>query len=447
MTAIFLLLTIFLHLFTTSTTALGVNYGMAADNLPSPFVVANFVKTQTIFDSVKLFDTNPDVLRAFANTGILLTVTVGNGDIPALTNTVVARRWVAQNISPFYPQTKIKYICVGSEVLFSKNTDWINNLVPAMRSLHYALFKAGIQDVKVTTAHALNIFRRETLPSLMRFMVGYDQSFFAPILQFHHRTKSPFMVNPYPYFSANLSRRLNYALFKPNRGVYDKYTRKTYTNMFDALMDSTYSAMKALGYGDVEIVIGETGWPSQGDASSPFATMENAISYNGHLVKEIISGKGTPLMPNRKFETYMFSLFNENQKPGPLAEKYWGLFKPDLTPTYNIGLLRSEQSVPTPTNPSPATPAPSGKSFCVPKIGVSYAQLQSNLDYACGQGIDCTTIQPGGACYEPNTVQAHAAFAMNSYYRTKGESYFTCDFAGTGQITTSDPSYGNCHYL
>ncbi|XWS70840.1 hypothetical protein CRYUN_Cryun03dG0083500 [Craigia yunnanensis] len=314
-----------------------------------------------------------------------------------------------------------------------------------MRCLHYALVKAGIQDIKVSSSHALNIFRRETLPSLMRFMVGYDLSFFAPIFQFHQRTKSPFMINPYPYFSTNLSRRLNYALFKPNRGIYDKYTRKTYTNMFDALMDSTYSAMEALGYGDVDIVIGETGWPSQGDASSPFATMENAISYNGH-VKEIISGKGTPLMPNRKFEMYMFALFNENQKPGPLAEKYWGLFKPDLTPMYNVGLLRHELSVPTPTNPSPAIPAPSDNNYCVPKIAVSYAQLQSNLDYACGQGIDCTPIQPGGTCYEPNTVRSHAAFAMNSYYRTKGQSYFSCDFAGTGQITSIDPSYGNCHY-
>lgn len=148
MIAIFILLTIFPHLFTT-TTAIGVNYGMAADNLPPPSVVANFIKTQTVFNSVKLFDANPDVLRAFANTGISLTVTIGNGDIPALTNTVAARRWVAQHISPFHPQTKIEYICVGSEVLFSKNADWINNLVPAMRSLHYALVKAGMQDIKV----------------------------------------------------------------------------------------------------------------------------------------------------------------------------------------------------------------------------------------------------------------------------------------------------------
>lgn len=122
---------------------------MASDSLPSPFVVANFIKTQTIIDSVKIFDTNPDILRAFANTSISVTVTARNEDIPALANGIEARRWVSRYISPFYPQTKIKYICAGSEVLFSNVTDWINNLVPAMKSLHSALVKAGIQDIKV----------------------------------------------------------------------------------------------------------------------------------------------------------------------------------------------------------------------------------------------------------------------------------------------------------
>ncbi|GKU91938.1 hypothetical protein SLEP1_g5741 [Rubroshorea leprosula] len=143
-----LLFTTVLHLF-TSTAALGVNYGAMADNLPSPAQVANFIKTQTIFDSVKLFDTNPDFLRAFANTGISVTVTIANGDIPALADTLSARRWVASNIKPFYPQTNIKYICVGNEVLFSNNQDLINNLIPAMRSLNNALVRDGFQKIKV----------------------------------------------------------------------------------------------------------------------------------------------------------------------------------------------------------------------------------------------------------------------------------------------------------
>ncbi|XVF23891.1 hypothetical protein REPUB_Repub13aG0078700 [Reevesia pubescens] len=338
-----LLITTFLHLF-SSAAALGVNYGMIADNLPSPPEVANFIKTKTIFDSVKIFDTNPDVLRAFSNTNISISVTVANGEIPSLTNVRAARRWVNTHIRPFHPQTKIKYISVGNEVLLFNNQDEINNLLPAMRSLNRALQIAGIQDIKVTTAHALNIFNGLTVPSLARFRQDYAKSFFAPLLLFHKRTKTPFMINPYPYFELNaMENKLDYAVFKRNPGVFDKHSGKTYTNAFDALLDKTFSAMSAIGCGDVEIVIGETGWPSQGDGGNLVATIDNALSYNGNLVKEILSGKGTPLMPNRRFEAYIFGLFNENQKPGPLAEKNWGLFRPDLTPVYNAGVLRNGQ--------------------------------------------------------------------------------------------------------
>jgi hypothetical protein len=49
------------------------------------------------------------------------------------------------------------------------------------------------------------------------------------------------------------------------------------------------------------------------------------------------------LMPNRRFETYLFSLFNENLKPGPTAERNWGLFRPDFSPIYDAGILRNGQ--------------------------------------------------------------------------------------------------------
>jgi hypothetical protein len=51
--------------------------------------------------------------------------------------------------------------------------------------------------------------------------------------------------------------------------------------------------------------------------------------------------------------------------------------------------------------------------WCVPKSGVSDAQLQANLDFVCGWGIDRGPIQPGGACFEQNTISSHAAYAMN----------------------------------
>ncbi|XP_020870233.1 glucan endo-1,3-beta-glucosidase 7-like [Arabidopsis lyrata subsp. lyrata] len=98
---------------------------------------------------VKIFDVNPDILRAFAGTGISVVVTVPNGDIPALTNGRQARRWVSANILPFHPQTKIKYISVGNEILLTGDNNMINNLLPAMRNLNNALVRAGVRDVKI----------------------------------------------------------------------------------------------------------------------------------------------------------------------------------------------------------------------------------------------------------------------------------------------------------
>lgn len=150
------------------------------------------------------------------------------------------------------------------------------------------------------------------------------------------------MVNPYPYFSYSPSME-NYILFKPNRGVHDTNTNITYTNMFVAMMDAVYSAIKAMGYGDLDIVVAESGWPSLGDPNQPICTVENAVSYNKNMIKVVTSGNGTPLMPKRRFQTFVFSLFNENLKPGSTAERNWGLFRPDFTPVYDVGIMRNGQ--------------------------------------------------------------------------------------------------------
>lgn len=93
---------------------------------------------------------------------------------------------------------------------------------------------------------------------------------------------------------------------------------------------------------------------------------------------------------------------------------------------------------------SPVTPKPtktnSSGTWCVPKAGVSDAELQANLDYACGQGIDCVAIQQGGACFEPNTLLNHAAYAMNLLYQTAGRNPLTCDFSQTAMLSTNNPS-------
>ncbi|KAJ4849560.1 hypothetical protein Tsubulata_045806 [Turnera subulata] len=439
-----LLVSIFLHL-ATPTISIGVNYGTKGSDLPPPTQVANFLKTQTIIGSVKIFDTNPELLRAFADTGIAVTVTVGNGDIPVLANINNARRWVAYNIAPFHPQTRINRVVVGNEIMATANKAWISNLLPAMRTLHTALLLAGIRDVQVTTPHSLGILSISEPPSAGQFRRGFDRVIFAPMLQFLREIKSPFMVNPYPYFSYSPSMA-NYCLFKRSRGVHDRYTGITYTNMYDAMLDAIYSAMKKLGYGDVNIVVGETGWPSLCDPGQPACSVENAAWFNGNLVRRSRQGRGTPLMPNRRFETFLFSLFNENLKPGPTAERNWGLFRPDFSPVYDIGILRNTQGGGGGVRPRPRPTPGAGKKWCVPRPDASDEALQANINYVCTQGVDCRAIQPGGACFNPNNVRSHASYLMNSYYQAHGAHDFNCDFARTGLLTTINPSHGSCRY-
>ncbi|KAK6144600.1 hypothetical protein DH2020_021420 [Rehmannia glutinosa] len=336
-----LLLLLHQHL-STAVYTIGVNYGTVADNLPPPSQVAAFINDQTTIDKVKIYDANPDIIKAFANTNISLTITVPNDAVLAVAKPSAAQSWVADNVLAFYPATKIRRIAVGNEILATGDKNLIAHLLPAMKSIHAALQSAEIaDDIQVSTPHSLGILSVSDPPSSGRFRRGYDRVIFAPILEFHRQTKTPFMVCPYPYFGFD-EKTLSYALFQPNGGVFDRATGLNYTNMFAGQMDAVYSAMKRVRYGDVDIVVAETGWPSAGDPNQVGVSVDNAVSYNANLVKFVGSGVGTPLMPNRTFETYLFSLFNEDLKPGT-SERNFGLFRPDFQPVYDVGVLRNPQ--------------------------------------------------------------------------------------------------------
>ncbi|KAK4358011.1 hypothetical protein RND71_023621 [Anisodus tanguticus] len=82
----------------------------------------------------------------------------------------------------------------------------------------------------------------------------------------------------------------------------------------------------------------------------------------------------------------------------------------------------------------------SSGAICVCKDGAGDQVLQKNIDYACGNGADCTAILQNGPCYNPNTIKDHCSYAVNSYYQRKAATGATCDFSGTATLTSSPPA-------
>ncbi|KAI3512352.1 hypothetical protein L1887_19667 [Cichorium endivia] len=81
-----------------------------------------------------------------------------------------------------------------------------------------------------------------------------------------------------------------------------------------------------------------------------------------------------------------------------------------------------------------------GKTWCVAQTQASEQKLQQVLDFVCGQ-LNCKEIQPGGFCFNPDTVRNHASYAIDLNFQING----VCDFSyATHSIT--DPSYGECVY-
>ncbi|CAO2181776.1 unnamed protein product [Urochloa humidicola] len=306
----------------TGVQSIGVCYGVNGNGLPSAGDVVQLYQSNNL-NLMRIYFPDTNALQALSGSNIGLIMDLPNSDLASIASDPnAAATWVQNNVQAF-PGVSFRYIAVGNEVAGGDT----GNILPAMRNINAALSNAGLGSIKVSTAVQSGVTQGFP-PSQGTFSAGH----MGPIAQFLQSTGAPLLANIYPYFSwaGNQGQiDLSYALFTSS-GTVVQDGGNAYQNLFDALVDTMYSALENAGAGNVNIVVSESGWPSAGGDG---ASTDNARTYNQNLINHV--GQGTPKRPGA-IETYIFAMFNEDQKPGAETERHFGLFNPDKSPAYNI---------------------------------------------------------------------------------------------------------------
>ncbi|XP_004297245.1 PREDICTED: glucan endo-1,3-beta-glucosidase-like [Fragaria vesca subsp. vesca] len=332
MAPILLLLVLFMPaLQITGAQSAGVCYGRNGNNLPSDTEVVDLYKSNGI-GRMRIYEPNQATLEALRGSNIELMVTILNNNLQALTDAAAATDWVQKNVQPYSADVKFKYIAVGNEV--HPDAAEAKYLLPAIQNIQNAVTAANLQgQIKVSTAIDTTFLLPDfVLPSNGAFSDAAN-SFITPIITFLSNNGAPLLVNIYPYFAYigdPVNIKLEYALFT-SPGVELQDGSNGYQNIFDALLDTHYSALEKAGAPNMAIVVSESGWPSEGGDA---ATTGNAGTYYSKLINHVKTG--TPKRPNGAIETYLFAMFDENLKDGAEVEKHFGIFSPNKQPKYQL---------------------------------------------------------------------------------------------------------------
>ncbi|GAB4851444.1 hypothetical protein Ancab_030846 [Ancistrocladus abbreviatus] len=282
----------------TSVESLGINWGTQATHKLPPKTVVQMLKDNGI-KKVKLFDTDQSTMNALAGTDIEVMVAIPNDQLAAMNDYSRAKDWVQRNVTRynFDGGVSIKYVAVGNEpFLTSYNGSFINTTFPALQNIQNALNEAGVGDsIKATVPLNADVYQSPSgnnAPSAGRFRSDIGE-LMTQIVEFLSQNNAPFTVNIYPFLSlyGNDNFPINYAFFDGGSSIVDGGNGITYTNVFDANFDTLVSSLKAVGLGNLTIIVGEVGWPTDGDKN---ANINYAIRFYNGLLRRLASNVGTP---------------------------------------------------------------------------------------------------------------------------------------------------------
>ncbi|KAJ0090388.1 hypothetical protein Patl1_13713 [Pistacia atlantica] len=395
---------------------LACNWGLQSTHPLQPSIVVKLMKDNG-FNKVKLFEADPGALKALANSGIQVMVGIPNELLaPLASNVNNAISYVKQNISTYVSKgVDIRYVAVANEPFLKTYKDtFLHTTFPALQNIQAALIKAGLgKQVKVTIPLNADVYETTIAVS--------SPSTFIP---FSASMPDPNFPVDYAFFNGSAAPVVDGSI--------------SYTNVFDANFDTLISALEKNGFGSMPVMIGEVGWPTDGD---PNANIEYARRFNQGLLDRIIRGQGTPKRSTPP-EVYLFSLIDEDNKsvqPGNF-ERHWGVFYYDGAIKYQLNMGKGRGLIPAKGVKYLA------RQWCVMSPGASTSDpnFQNSINYACTYA-DCTSLGYGSSCGNLD-AKSNASYAFNMYYQTMNQRKDSCSFSNLSTITTVNPSRGTCRY-
>ncbi|KAM1068251.1 hypothetical protein ACFX1Q_000204 [Malus domestica] len=211
--------------------------------------------------------------------------------------------------------------------------------------------------------------------------------------------RAPFVVNIYPFLS--LSRSFGFPkefAFFDGGGKTVRDNGDPYNNVFDANYDTLLWTLKKAGVPNLDIVIGEVGWPTDGH---DYGSKKSAKKFYDGLLKNCYDGK--PKFPH-----------------GPLRPR---VRTSDAQRRRGIEIL-AEAVV------------------CVLNSDVrNLSRALAEFNYACTRA-DCTSLGGKRSC----DLEMHdrISYAFNEFYQNGDQDVRKCNFRGMGKKVTRDPSQGDC---
>jgi hypothetical protein len=306
---------------------MGMNLSNAFQSTPLPLVQGAQQIAKLPVGLVKLFSSkgaDPNFWNAVSKNGLKVALGTTNDEIIRLASGGPNPGLLVQGIKNV--ASMISWICVGNEPLGSWYGDkYYPYLSKAVRNLYDALQSANLK-IGVTVPQNFEFMEVSYPPSAGAIKEKFQQTIHdtCEVMKF---SGAPFMVNIYPFITRVQNRNdvpLDYCLFTAGENHWVHDGNYTYKNIFDAMIDALHVALEKIGYPDLEIVIGECGWPTAGDVD---ATPANARTFLQNMIDHCKSGQGTPRLPNRTIGCFAFEMYDEDLKdtgPGPF-ETHWGV--------------------------------------------------------------------------------------------------------------------------